>query len=281
MLARQEPVSLLIGKMLDQSGYLKALREENSEEAESRIQNLAEFVSSAREYEEREPDASIGGFVDRLSLLSEADESQGASNARVWLMTMHAAKGLEFPVVALAGMEEGLFPHSRAGQDQDQIEEERRLCYVGMTRAQSRLLLTSAARRRVFGEYQSTEPSRFLDEIPKELVLETPSYTRARSFGTIDVRRPRRVRVEAQSVRQANAGARRGRAAAPTYKYEEEDQSSDGSRPKPGQKVRHAQFGVGTVREVDGKGEDMKLTVHFATVGTKKLIAKYARLQPA
>jgi len=280
-IARQDPVSLLIGKVLDQSGYLKVLREENSEEAESRIQNLAEFVSSAREYEEREPDASIGGFVDRLSLLSEADESQGASNARVWLMTMHAAKGLEFPVVALAGMEEGLFPHSRAGQDQDQIEEERRLCYVGMTRAQSRLLLTSAARRRVFGEYQSTEPSRFLEEIPKELVLETPSYTRSRSFGTSTYggraayeSRPNPYGRRTQ-VRDATP------APAPSYKYEEEDQSSDGSRPKPGQKVRHAQFGVGTVREVDGKGEDMKLTVHFATVGTKKLIAKYARLQPA
>ena len=276
-LARNEPVSTLIGKMLDQSGYLKALREENTEEAESRIQNLAEFVSTAREYEEREADASIGGFVDRLSLLSEADESAGSSSARVWLMTMHAAKGLEFPVVALAGMEEGLFPHSRAGEDQDQIEEERRLCYVGMTRAQSRLMLTSAARRRVFGEYQSTEPSRFLDEIPKELVLETPSYTRARSFATSTYgNRP------AYESRPNPYGRRPARqeAPAPTYKYEEEDQSSDGGRPKPGQKVRHAQFGVGTVREVDGKGEDMKLTVHFATVGTKKLIAKYARLQP-
>jgi DNA helicase-2/ATP-dependent DNA helicase PcrA len=278
VLARQEPVSLLIGKMLDQSGYLKALREENSEEAESRIQNLAEFVSSAREYEERETDASIGGFVDRLSLLSEADESQGSSSARVWLMTMHAAKGLEFPVVALAGMEEGLFPHSRAGQDQDQIEEERRLCYVGMTRAQSRLLLTSAARRRVFGEYQSTEPSRFLEEIPKELVLETPSYTRARSFGTQTY--GGRPAYESRPNPYGRRTPPREDAPAPTYKYEEEDQSSDGSRPKPGQKVRHAQFGVGVVREVDGKGDEMKLTVHFATVGTKKLIAKYARLQP-
>jgi DNA helicase-2/ATP-dependent DNA helicase PcrA len=278
VLARQEPVSLLIGKMLDQSGYLKALREENSEEAESRIQNLAEFVSSAREYEERETDASIGGFVDRLSLLSEADESQGSSSARVWLMTMHAAKGLEFPVVALAGMEEGLFPHSRAGQDQDQIEEERRLCYVGMTRAQSRLLLTSAARRRVFGEYQSTEPSRFLEEIPKELMLETPSYTRARSFGTQTY--GGRPAYESRPNPYGRRTPPREDAPAPTYKYEEEDQSSDGSRPKPGQKVRHAQFGVGVVREVDGKGDEMKLTVHFATVGTKKLIAKYARLQP-
>ena len=277
-LARHEPVSILIGKMLDQSGYLKTLREENTEEAESRIQNLAEFVSTAREYEERETDASIGGFVDRLSLLSEADESQGSSHARVWLMTMHAAKGLEFPVVALAGMEEGLFPHSRAGEDQAQIEEERRLCYVGMTRAQSRLLLTSAARRRVFGEYQSTEPSRFLDEIPKELVLETPSYTRARSFGT-STYGGRAAYQSAPNPYGRKAPARE--AAAPAYKYEDEDQSSDGGRPKPGQKVRHAQFGVGTVREVEGKGDDLKVTVHFATVGTKKLIAKYARLQPA
>ncbi len=279
VLARQEPLSMLIGKMLDQSGYLKALREENTEEAESRIQNLAEFVSSAREYEEREPEASIGGYVDRLSLLSEADESAGASNARVWLMTMHAAKGLEFPVVALAGMEEGLFPHSRAGEDQEQIEEERRLCYVGMTRAQSRLLLTSAARRRVFGEYQATQPSRFLEEIPRELVLETPSYTRARSFNNTTY--GGRASYESRANPYGRRPAREETPAAATYKYEEEDQSSESGRPKPGQKVRHAQFGVGTVRDVDGKGEDMKLTVHFATVGTKKLIAKYARLQPA
>ena len=147
-----------------------------------------------------------------------------------------------------------------------------------MTRAQSRLLLTSAARRRVFGEYQSTEPSRFLEEIPKELVLETPSYTRARSFGTSTY--GNRSAYESRPNPYGRRPAKE-EAPAPTYKYEEEDQSSDGGRPKPGQRVRHAQFGVGTVREVDGKGEDMKLTVHFATVGTKKLIAKYARLQPA
>ena len=276
--ARHEPVSILIGKMLDQSGYLKVLREDGSDEAEARAQNLAEFVNTAKEYEERESDASIGGFVDRLSLLSEADESQGSSHARVWLMTMHAAKGLEFPVVARAGLEEGLFPHQRAGQDHDQIEEERRLCYVGMTRAESRLLLTSASRRRVFGEYQSTVPSRFLDEIPKELVLEVPSYTRARSFGTTTY--GGRAAYHSAPNPYGRRTPAREEAATPAYRYEDEDQSSDGARPRPGQKVRHAQFGVGTVREVDGRGDDMKLTVHFATVGTKKLIAKYARLQP-
>jgi DNA helicase-2/ATP-dependent DNA helicase PcrA len=168
--ARTDPVSIAIGKMLDRTGYLNNLREENSEEANERIENLMELVSAAREYELREPEASVGGFVDRLSLLSEADEESGTREAKVWLMTMHAAKGLEFPLVVIAGMEEGLFPHMRSAESEDELEEERRLCYVGMTRAESQLVLTGAARRRVFGEYQSSEPSRFLDEIPAELV---------------------------------------------------------------------------------------------------------------
>ena len=117
-----------------------------------------------------EVEPSLGGFVDRLSLLSDVDEEQGTRDARVWLMTLHSAKGLEFPVVIMAGLEEGLFPHSRSSDDQEELEEERRLCYVGMTRARARLVLTGAARRRIFGEYQSSEPSRFIDEVPAALV---------------------------------------------------------------------------------------------------------------
>src|SRR5207253_4224267 len=161
--ARQDSVSIAIGKLLDQSGYLRDLREERSEDAEARIENLAELVSAAREYESRELEPSLVGFVDRLSLLSDVDEEQGAREARIWLMTLHSAKGLEFPVVVLAGLEEGLFPHSRSSEDVEELEEERRLCYVGMTRARSRLVLTGAARRRIFGEYQSSDPSRFID----------------------------------------------------------------------------------------------------------------------
>src|SRR5206468_2640207 len=163
-------VSIAIGKMLDRSGYLQDLHEERSEDAESRVENLAELVSAAREYESREVEPTLGGFVDRLSLLSDVDEEEGARDARVWMMTLHSAKGLEFPVVVLAGLEEGLFPHSRSSEDEEELEEERRLCYVGMTRARSRLVLTGAARRRIFGEYQSSEPSRFIDEVPAELV---------------------------------------------------------------------------------------------------------------
>src|SRR5216110_3277641 len=174
-MARRESVSIAIGKMLDQSGYLQDLRDERNEDAEGRIENLAELVSAAREFESREPEPTLGGFVDRLSLLSDVDEEEGAKDARVWMMSLHSAKGLEFPVVFLAGMEEGLFPHSRSSDNDEELEEERRLCYVGMTRAQRRLVLTSAARRRVFGEYHSTDPSRFINEIPAELIEEVPS----------------------------------------------------------------------------------------------------------
>ncbi len=272
-MARHEPVSIVLGKMLDQTGYLKALRDENSEEANERIENLMELVSAARDYESREPEASLGGFVDRLSLLSEADEESGNREARVWMMTMHAAKGLEFPVVIIAGLEEGLFPHSRAGDDVEEIEEERRLCYVGMTRAQSNLVLTSASRRRVFGEYQSTEPSRFLDEIPAELVERiapaySSSYQSAFSHSHYEFR--------------TNPYARKGRGVKEreaSYAYENEDQSAFGLRT--GMRVRHQQFGVGTVMAVEEHNDDLKVTVRFASVGLKKLLSKYAKLEPA
>ncbi len=202
--AREDPVSITIGKILDQTGYLKDLRDENTEEANERIENLMELVSAAREYETRDAEASLGGFVDRLSLLSEVDEESGTREARVWLMTLHAAKGLEFPTVIMAGLEEGLFPHSRSAENEEELEEERRLCYVGLTRAQSHLVLTGAARRRVFGEYQSTEPSRFLDEIPAELVERiAPAYASAHQGGV----QPQPLRVQNQPLRHARAAA--------------------------------------------------------------------------
>jgi DNA helicase II / ATP-dependent DNA helicase PcrA len=272
--ARQDSVSIAIGKMLDQTGYLKDLRDENSEEANERIENLMELVSAARDYESRDADASLGGFVDRLSLLSEVDEESGSRNARVWLMTMHAAKGLEFPVVVIAGLEEGLFPHSRAGEDEEELEEERRLCYVGMTRAQSSLVLTSAARRRVFGEYQSTEPSRFLDEIPAELVERiAPAWNTAYQSAFSH------SHYEFRTNPYARKGRGRMKESEASYDYETEDQSVVGLRV--GLRVRHQQFGVGTVVGVEEHNDDLKVTVRFNSVGVKKLLSKYAKLEPA
>ncbi len=264
-------VASIIARALDDSGYLKDLREERSEDAEARIENLMELVSAAREYEGRDPEASLGGFVDRLSLLSEADEEDGAKEARVWLMSMHAAKGLEFPIVVVAGMEEGLFPHARAIQDDEDIEEERRLCYVCLTRARERLILTGAARRRIFGEYQATDPSRFLDEIPAELVRKLEAVAHAPSWAT-----PRYELRNPYGRRQTPAREQ----PAKTYAYEDEDQSAAPVRL--GQKVRHKQFGVGTVVGIEEHGDDdHKITVRFSSVGTKKLIAKFAGLEPA
>ena len=254
------------------AALLQDLREERSEEAESRIENLAELVSAAREYETRTAEPSLAGFVDQLSLLSDADEEAGARDARVLMMTMHSAKGLEFPVVVIAGLEEGLFPHSRSAEDEAELEEERRLCYVGITRAQRRLVMTSAARRRVFGDYQATDPSRFLDEIPAGLVEEAPSAFRApqQSFS----------QFRGTSYGKGSGYRGRSREESPVYAYEDEDQSVP-SGLKPGLRVRHPAFGVGTIVSVEPLDDDTKLIVRFASVGQKTLRAKFAKLEVA
>jgi DNA helicase-2/ATP-dependent DNA helicase PcrA len=268
-MASRESVSIALGKVIDQSGYLQDLREERSEEAESRIENLLELVSAAREYETRNPEPSLAGFVDQLSLLSDADEEAGSSDARVLMMTLHSAKGLEFPVVVIAGLEEGLFPHSRSSEDETELEEERRLCYVGITRAERRLVLTSAARRRNFGEYQSTTASRFIAEIPPELVDEVPSTSVSPYSSSFS-----------QFRAQPYGRAGRVREVQPAYAYEDEDQSVPAGL-HPGVQVRHPQFGIGTVLSVEQLDDDTKLLVRFDSVGKKMLRAKYAKLEIA
>jgi len=223
---------------------------------------------------EHEPEPMLGGFVDRLSLLSDADEEQGSRDARVWMMTLHSAKGLEFPVVILAGLEEGLFPHSRSSDDQEELEEERRLCYVGMTRARTQLVLTGAARRRIFGEYQSSEPSRFIDEVPSELVDRIqPAFSSSPYQGNFS-------HYEFRTNPYGRGRGNRVREETTTYAYEDEDQST-GMALKAGMRVRHPQFGVGSVISIEALHDDTKLVVRFAAVGVKTLRAKFAKLEPA
>jgi DNA helicase-2/ATP-dependent DNA helicase PcrA len=266
-MAAEESVSIALGKVLDRSGYLRDLRDERSEDAEGRIENLLELVSAAREYESRSPEPSLAGFVDQLSLLSDVDEEAGSKNARVLMLTLHSAKGLEFPVVVISGLEDGLFPHSRSTSEEVELEEERRLCYVGITRAQRRLVLTSAARRRVFGDYQPTEPSRFLSEIPPELIEDAPSsYVAPQpTFPAFGSRRRRGgpggyVREEPQA-----------------YAYENEDQSVP-SGLRLGLRVRHPTFGIGTILRVEPLDDDAKLVVRFA-IGQKTLRARFSKLE--
>jgi DNA helicase-2/ATP-dependent DNA helicase PcrA len=279
--ARQDPVPIAIGKVLDKTGYLSALREDRTEEAQGRIENLAELVSAAKEYELREPEATLGGFVDKLSLLSDTDESEGAADARVMMMTLHAAKGLEFPVVFIAGLEEGLFPHSRSSEDEAELEEERRLCYVGMTRARRKLHLGSANRRRWYGEFRPAIPSRFIDEVPDELLERVePAWSGSYQPGLWAGRRAGGNRGDF-SDRAAPAfrrGPSRVKEGAPAYAYEEEDQSHAG-RLEIGMRVRHEKFGIGTVVSVEPADGDLKLVVRFSTVGAKRLLARYANLQ--
>ena len=280
--ARKEPLSIALGKVLDQTGYLQDLRDDRTEDSQNRLDNLMELVSAAREYESREPEASLGGFTDRLSLLSEVDEEQGTRDARIWLMTLHSAKGLEFPTVIMAGLEEGVFPHQRAFDEEDELDEERRLCYVGMTRARTQLVLTGAARRRVFGEYQAMEPSRFMDEVPPELVERVEPLFPAGGYqnsyqGSF---RPSMYsgRGEGRSeFGRSNTYGGGPRKAEPAFSYENEDQSSLlGLRL--GARVRHPQFGVGTILSLEELTDDVKLVVRFS-VGPKTLRAKYAKLE--
>ncbi len=273
--ARQDSPSIAIGKMLDRSRYLQDLREDRTEDAQARIENLAELVSAAREFEGREAEPTLTGFVDRLSLLSDVDEEAGAPDAHIWLMTLHSAKGLEFPTVILAGLEEGLFPHSRSSEDQEELEEERRLCYVGMTRARQRLVLTGAARRRIFGEYQPSEPSRFIKEVPAELVERiTPVFSSSPYQGNFP-----HYEFRTNPYGRGRRGPRAPEGE-PAYAHEDEDQST-GMGLRPGMQVRHPQFGVGSVITVEALDDDAKLVVRFAAVGRKTLRAKYARLEPA
>jgi DNA helicase-2/ATP-dependent DNA helicase PcrA len=269
-MAGRETLAIAIGKVLDQSGYLEDLRAERTEEAQGRVENLAELVSAAREFEARETAPTLAGFVDRLSLLSDVDEEEGSRDARALMMTLHSAKGLEFPAVIMAGLEEGLFPHALASEDAD-IEEERRLCYVGMTRARALLFLTGAARRRVFGEYRAAEPSRFIDEVPSELVDATELAAASRWDRSLPFHE-RRVPFRGPRGPQV-------REEGPRYVYDDEAHVTPPLGP--GLRVRHPTFGVGTVLSVEELDDDVKVTVRFVDIGQKKLLAKYAKLERA
>ena len=242
------------------------LRDENSEEANERIENLMELVSAAREYETREPEASLGGFVDRLSLLSEADEESGTREAKVWLMTMHAAKGLEFPLVIIAGLEEGLFPHSRSSEDEEELEEERRLCYVGhdagAVAARAHERGAPAGVRRVPVDRAVTIPRR--DPAPSSIERIAPAY--ASSYQGIV--QPRALRVPHEPVRAQGQGA--ALQGTPRPATSTRTRISPSRQLRSGMRVRHAQFGVGTVVSVEEHNDDMKITVRFNLVGREE-----------
>ncbi len=299
--------------LIDRTGYIKALEEEATPEAFSRIENLRELVNAAMDSRDRAE--TLDEFLDHAALIADADDYD--ERAQITLMSLHAAKGLEFPLVFLSGLEEGLFPHSRTMLVPEDIEEERRLCYVGMTRAMDQLVLTRAVYRRRYGTElpEASVPSRFLEEVPGPLIEELGN-SRARATRTA-----------------LSPAARTHDEYSSHYSYEDEDQSTSWhageaarrstaspkptatARPynsieniaeffasrgkkfsvpkvaveeptgkrgfRPGQKVRHPKYGEGTVYQREGEGEEAKITVQFPRFGLKKLVEKYAQLERA
>ena len=292
----------LLKFLIDRTGYIKQLEQEDTPEALARIENLHELVNAAMDSRDR--GETLNEFLDHAALVSDADDYD--ENSRVTLMTLHAAKGLEFPLVFLIGLEEGLFPHSRTLLAPDDIEEERRLCYVGMTRAMDTLILSRARYRRRYGT-DMPEPSvasRFLEEVPAGAAagpgLAATACLRAqqrlRHQQTLRLRR-RRSTAGATTVAKT---PQRSQYSGPTYNSIDniaEFFASRGkkfSRPKveipqptgrtgfrPGQRVRHPKYGEGTVYKREGDGEDAKITVQFPRFGLKKLVEKYAQLEKA
>jgi DNA helicase-2/ATP-dependent DNA helicase PcrA len=259
-------VAGLLEAVIEQSGYLRELRASSDPQDENRIENLAELVEVAREFDDERVETgeviSLEDFLERVSLVADADEipdtAPGAEDGVVTLMTLHTAKGLEFPVVFLTGMEDGTFPHMRAMNEPEELEEERRLAYVGITRAQERLYLTRAAVRSAWGAPQYHPASRFLDEIPPELV----AWDRVES-----------------AVDAARNGRRMGGSAMESL-AQRRDLARASSKPVvhlvPGDRVTHDTFGLGTVLRVEGEGDRAMAHVDFGTEGVKRLLLRYA-----
>jgi DNA helicase-2/ATP-dependent DNA helicase PcrA len=299
--------------LIDRTGYVKALEVEASPESFSRIENLQELVNAARDSADRAE--TLGEFLDHAALVSDTDQYEEGS--RVTLMTLHSAKGLEFPLVFLVGAEEGLFPHSRTFLNPAEIEEERRLCYVGMTRAMDSLVVSRAHYRRRYGSDMpdATVPSRFLEEIPPQLMEEIGGSSRRSSRfeeHPAFAEKHEGLHYSYEDEDQSTSGrARLGRSLAQEKSYStkrnagsSQYQSIDNiaeffasrgkkfTRPKievpemkgkrgfrPGQRVRHPKYGEGTVYRREGEGDDAKITVQFPQFGLKKLVEKFAQLE--
>ena len=265
----------LLERIVNSTKYTEMLQEEGTEEAESRVENIRELLTAAAESHER--GESLRDFLDHAALVSDQDAYD--EKAPITLMTLHTAKGLEFPVVFIMGLEEGLFPHSRSSMEAAQLEEERRLFYVGMTRAEQKLYLTSARYRRYFGnmDQQISESSRFLREIPEDLIEDAAERRRRPTY---QYEGP--TYNSATSIMKALGGNK------PQFTTPPQSPPKSTTPYKKnvgkwtmGTRVKHPKFGRGTILRTEGDGDDMKLTVSFVSHGLKKMSAKYAELELA
>ncbi len=290
----KEPVSEVVRAAIIETGYEASLRGERTDEAEGRLENLQELVNAAVDYDEQGIEG-LREFIDHSALVSDQDDYK--RDAPVTLMTVHSAKGLEFPLVFVVGLEDGLFPHSRSATDRAELEEERRLAYVAMTRAERYLYVTHAMRRRVYGEELASEPSQFLNEMPTELLEDLSLGKSWLSFksgsSNIDYEhgeyKKERKKYTGKTYDSVDSIAdffkqrnrQMGQTSGSLPKNPQPTTSSTSTEFTPGSYVKHSKYGRGLVLRREGAGESTKLTVSFPGFGQKKLVEKYAGLEKA
>lgn len=255
----------LIENVIDSIGYVKELEEEDTIESRTRIENIKEFLSVAMDFEERSEEKTIEEFLANISLLSDIDRTDDEVENAVTLMTLHSAKGLEFPVVFLVGMEEGVFPSSRSMVSEEELEEERRLCYVGITRAEEILYMSYASVRTLYGNTTYNGPSRFLREVPDALVED------------LNDSKPSQTTISTPQSTSSNLDSRlfRGYTLENTRTKIEEKKGDF----KTGDKISHKIWGIGTIVQVKGSGDNLELTVAFNSQGIKKIMAAFAPIE--
>ena len=258
-------VAELLKEVIDRTDYVKELEDENTEESRARIENIDELISKAASYDEEAENPTLSGFLEEVALVADIDNLE-ENNDRVVLMTLHSAKGLEFPNVYLAGMEEGIFPSymTIVSEDPTDLEEERRLCYVGITRAMRQLTITSARSRMIRGETQYNKVSRFIQEIPRELV-QVGSMIKPK----VQELPKQTAYIQAKQAFQAKAFEPK------QYKVTKADKLEYGV----GDRVKHIKFGAGTVENIVEGGKDYEVTVNFDRAGVKKMFAAFAKLK--
>ena len=294
LISRKEDlkISELIKETLNKTGYTKALENENTVEAETRIQNLEEFLTVAMEFEEESAENSLGEFLEGITLSSDIDGMEDDEDS-VTLMTLHSAKGLEFPAVFLVGMEEGIFPGYKSIGEPKELEEERRLCYVGITRAKQYLFLTCAKQRTIFGSTTYNAASRFIEEIPKEYLQgyeETFKNDQSYSEKAYNWEYEKSSKVTTYKINsnENSIGTKKVTTSGYSFKTPESflsnlnkksENTVDLSKYKAGVRIFHKKFGEGIINYVEEEGDDLKVDINFDKVGHKRLMAKFANLE--
>ncbi len=270
-LAGEAPVEDLIDRVLRNTGYLEELENERTPQAQSRIDNLHELISVAQEFAASEEENNLENFLAHVALVSDIDDTELGEDA-ITLMTLHSSKGLEFPVVFLVGMEEGLFPHARTLMDETEIEEERRLCYVGITRAKEKLFLSSTKMRTIYGNTVTYPPSRFLQEIPARLVKtikRQERFSALENFKQVSEKYSARPQKPASTFNPHSFMPQKPAAAA----------GGTGTRFNTGDRVSHSKWGEGMVVSVKDSPDGQEVKVAFAGAGVRSLLTKYAVLK--